>query len=287
MAWYLFALGSAFLVATYQALVKKFLKNINQHVLACGAFFSTAIILLIASLIKGIPSLGDSFYSAIVATVLLNVAATILLFKAFKLTDLSLVAPITSLTPIFLIITSFIILREVPTLIGTAGIFLIVIGAYVLNISKGNLSLFDPIKRMFKEKGIIFALIVAFLFSISSNFDKMIVQNSDTLFGSAIVNGLLGLSFLIIALFRTAGVKQVFQSHYPKFFLVGLVAAGSTIFINIAFSLQIVPYVISLKRMSILFSVMYGGILFKEKNIAMRVFGALVILAGVIFIVVF
>ncbi|PIN76090.1 hypothetical protein COV17_03270 [Candidatus Woesearchaeota archaeon CG10_big_fil_rev_8_21_14_0_10_36_11] len=287
VVWYLFALGGAFLSATYFALVKKFLKNVNQYVLASGVFLSAFCVLIFASFIKGFPALGNSFYLAVFASVFLNIVSTTLYYKALKITDLSLATPMTSFTPVFLIVTSFLLLREFPTPIGMVGIVLIVLGSYVLNMTKNGGGLIDPFKRMFKDRGVVYMLIVAFLFSLSSNFDKMVVQNSDTLFGSAFVHLFLGIAFIAISSFRSINILSVYKNNFHTFFLIGLISALGAIFINIAFTMQIVPYVISIKRLSILFSVMYGGWLFKERNLFARVSGALVMVVGVILIVLF
>lgn len=287
MIWSLFALSGALLDATYYAAIKKLLKDLNQYVLASGAFLSASFILLLISTIKGLPEIASGFYLAVGTTVIINLVAATLYFKALKITDLSLSIPMISFTPIFLIFTSFVLLREFPTLLGIAGIFLIVMGSYVLNLNKKRANLLTPFKEMLRNKGILYMILVAFLFSISSNFDKLVVTNSDPIFGSSIVSLLLGLSFLIISSIQTQGIREDYQKNLPKFLLVGGIFAAEAIAINIAFTMAIVPYVISLKRLSILFSVFYGGLLFREKNILFRIFGALIMVAGAALMILF
>ena len=287
MVWFIFAILGALFAATYYAAIKKLLKNVDQYILASGAFLSSFIILFLISIIKGIPEIGSAFYSSVLATGVLNVIAAILYFKALKITDLSLSVPMISFTPLFLVITSFILLNEAPSLFGLIGIVLIVTGSYVLNISKNDTHLLDPFKEIFRNKGTFYMLIAAFLFSISSNFDKLVVQNSDPIFGSSMVYLLLGSSFLIISCTKTNNIRTVYKKNLHKFFFIGLILASIAITINIAFTRQIVPYVISLKRLSILFSVFYGGLIFKEKNMLKRGLGAFIMLLGVILIILF
>lgn len=66
---------------------------------------------------------------------------------------------------------------------------------------------------------------------------------------------------------------------------MGLVISLIEITINLAFTMEIVPYVASLKRLSILFVVIYGALIFKEKNIMRRSLGALIMLIGTFFII--
>lgn len=284
MAWFIFAFLGAFFNATYYTLVKKYLKNVNQYVLSAGVFLASSVILFIISLVKGLPEIGPVFYSSLIATGVINVIAAILYYRALKITDLSHAIPMISFTPVFLILTSSLILGEFPTRFGIAGIFLITVGSYILNTTKDSTKLLEPFKSMLRNRGVVCMLIVAFLFSISSNFDKLVVQNSDPLFSSAAVFLFLGVSFFVISIYKAKKELAGSRKHIGKFLLVGAVLALVAVSINIAFTMQIVPYVISIKRTSILFSVAYGGFLFKEKNMLRRSIGAIVMLGGVIMI---
>ncbi len=287
MIWVIFAIIGAFVDAAYFVLIKKLLKNVDQYVLAGGTFFCSFVLLSLISLIKGVPEIGPGFYSAVLITGVLNVISTILCFEALKITDLSLAVPMLSFTPLFLIFTSFIFLKEFPTICGILGIFLIVVGSYVLNTTTDSKKLFDPFKQMFRDKGVFYMLIVAFLFSISANFDKLVVINSDPFFGSSMVYLLLAVSFLAISFKKSRNVNLTYKENFFSFFLIGLIIVIGTVAVNIALNMQIVSYVISLKMLSILFSVLLGGLIFKEDNIIKKSLGALIMLAGLILILLF
>jgi drug/metabolite transporter (DMT)-like permease len=233
-----------------------------------------------------LPSIGPDFYPSVIATATLNLFAALLYFKALKLTDLSLSIPMISFTPLFLIFTSYIQLGESPTFYGLVGIVFIVSGSYVLNTAVDSPGLLDPFKKMMSEKGIYYILIVAFLFSLSSNFDKLVVINSDPLFGSSFVYFLLGSSFLFLALAKNIDLSSL-KENLAKTLLIGLILSLMAVSINSALKLQIVPYVISLKRLNILFSVAYGALLFKEKEINRRSAGALIMVVGFFLITLF
>jgi uncharacterized membrane protein len=65
---------------------------------------------------------------------------------------------------------------------------------------------------------------------------------------------------------------------------VGLFAATRIIFQMLAINLALVSYVISIKRTSVLFSIFFGYLVFKEKGVRGRLAGALLMLAGVLLI---
>jgi uncharacterized membrane protein len=219
---------------------------------------------------SGIPEIGPAFYQSVFVTGLLNVVAAILYYKALKMTDLSLSIPMISFTPIFLVFTSFFLLNEFPTAFGIVGIFLIAVGSYILNTTKNSKHLLDPFKEIFANRAILYKLIVAFLFSISVNFDKIVVKNSDPYFGHSMVFLLICGCFFGISAVNHKGFFS-FQRDFHKIFFIGLILALEAVTINLAYIMQIVPYVISIKRISILFSVLYGGLIFRENNIFMRV----------------
>lgn len=286
MVWFLFALFGALFDSLFYMLSKRLLRNTDQYVLAGGVFLSSFFVLLAVSLYMGIPEIGTGFYSSVLVTAVLNVIAAILYYRALRITDLSLSVPMISFTPVFLIFTSFILLGESPSSFGIAGILLIVAGSYVLNYS-GKRGLSDPVRNILGNRGILYMLAVAFLFSISANFDKLVVKNSDPYFGHSMVFLVIGCSFLVISWVRKSGSQVSYYRNFPGFFIVGSVLALEAIAINIAYTMQIVPYVISVKRTSILFGVLFGGLVFREKNIHIKVLGAVVMLTGAVFIILF
>lgn len=285
MTWAIFAILGALFDTTHYALIKRLLKDANQYVLGSGVFLSSFAIAFFVVLIRGFPEIGAGFYYSVLAAVILNLIAAILYYKALEITDLSLSIPMVSFTPIFLFFTSFILLRELPTLLGASGIVLIVIGSYILNSNKNHTHLLDPFREIFRNRGTFYMLLVAFLFSLSANFDKLIVKNSDPIFGSSVVYLLVGLSFLLLSSFKVRNTKVIYRRNFYKFPVVGAAHALTGIATNIAFTMQIVPYVISLKRLSILFSVLFGSLVFKERNVRGRIAGASVMLVGVILII--
>jgi uncharacterized membrane protein len=282
--WAILALLSALLVATQAALSKKYLKNIDLYVLASGAFIFASIFLIVAALFKGVPDIGGNFFLAVFGSVALNLIATTLQYKALKITDLSLAVPMVAFTPVFLIATSFLILGELPTWWGIAGIVAIVIGSYVLHFNVKEKGIRATIARMIHNRGVLYMLIVAFIFSISANFDKIAVQNSDPVFASAMIYLFLGISFTAIVVARGQFNIDIYKKSFLVFVFLAIVSAASTLAANTALNLQIVPYVISLKRTSIVFSVVFGAIFFKEKSMQKRFLGAIIIFIGVVII---
>ena len=64
--------------------------------------------------------------------------------------------------------------------------------------------------------------------------------------------------------------------------LAGLALALGALCVNTALLKGNTAYVVSIKRVSVLFTVLYGALWFKEKQVAQRVFGSVVVIAGAV-----
>ncbi len=286
MLWALYSLLSAFSWATADVFTKKISKADDYILILARFLFATPFVLLLLFFIE-IPKLDNIFWFVLSLAIPVEVLAWILYIKAIRISSLSLVTPFLALTPLFLVFTSFVILKELPTPIGFFGIFLVVIGTYTLNLKEYKRGILEPFKAIFKEKGCIYMIIVAFLFSITANLGKILVLKSSPLFFSAIYFPLLVIPFLIIAYFTLREKITQLKSNFRNLFPIGLFFAFMVIFHNFAIQLVIVPYMISIKRTSSIFSVLYGHFIFKEKNIKERLAGAFIMVIGAALIILF
>ena len=215
----------------------------------------------------------------------LDVTAIILYVKAIRLSPLSLTIPFIALSPMFVIITAFVILGELPDISGLFGILLIVIGAYLLNVRATKHGVLGPIKAIKKERGSVLMIIVALIYSVTSTLGKVAVLHSSPLFFGAFYPFILTIIFTVIVGFKgqLSGVIS-----RPRIFLgIGFFIAMMMLSHFVAISLTDVAYMISVKRLSLLFSVAYGWILFGERNVAERLIGSILMIARVVSITLF
>ncbi|MEK6949824.1 MAG: EamA family transporter, partial [Nanoarchaeota archaeon] len=221
MLWVLYALLSAFSFATADAFTKK-ASDSDNYVLILSRFFYGAPFVLLLLLFMPMPKVEYGFWLALAAIIPFEVLAWILYIKAIKISQISLVVPLLSFTPAFLVVISFLMLREIPTLIGFLGIALVVAGAYILNLKNLNGSILEPIKSVFREKGSMYMLIVAFLFSITSSLSKIMVQKSSPLFSSAAYLIAMALSFLAISFFASRKNIRQLKTGFKGLLPVGI-----------------------------------------------------------------
>lgn len=287
MVWFIFAFLTAFFEATKDVFSKKSLEDIDEYVVAWSLPFFALPFLLPLLLFTKIPALGEQFWLALFTGGSLYAITLILYMRAIKSSDLSITVPMLTFTPLFLLITSPLIVGEFPSIFGLIGIFLIVTGSYLLNINKKSHGYFAPFKALLKEKGPRLMLVVAFIWSITSNIDKIGLQNSSPLFWVIAVDAFVALLMFPLCKSRGNGKTHQIHANLRALLKVGLFGGLTSVCQMTAISLTLVAYVISIKRTSAIMGVLFGYLIFKEKGIRERLVGVVVMVLGVLFITLF
>ncbi|MBA3060380.1 MAG: DMT family transporter [Nitrospirae bacterium] len=284
--WVVFALISAFTLATSDALTKKALKDSNEYLVAWFRFFFSLPLLLIIWLFVPVPELDAEFYKAFALLVPLETVTIVLYIKALRLSPLSLTLPFLALTPVFLIFISYLILGEKVTFRGGAGIFLIAVGSYTLNIREIKKGIFEPFRSIAREKGSIMMIGVAVIYSLTASFGKVAIEHSSPLFFAVTYFIALTVFFAPIAFWMGRNELEVFfrDKQFRKLVLPGVFLAVMAATQMLAMSLTKVAYMISVKRLSLIIGIMYGYFLFREENIKERFLGAVLMLIGFVWL---
>jgi drug/metabolite transporter (DMT)-like permease len=285
MAWFLLSLTAALGLATTDALTKRFLSDLPPYRMGVVRILSTApwMVLALFFLPSAVPD--RTFWLAIATALPLELAAFFLYMRALKLSPLSLSLPFLAFTPIFMILTGRVILGESIRPGGVLGILLIVLGAYVLNLSKMKSGLLGPIRAVIREPGSWIMLLVSFIYSLTAPIGKVAVLHSNPWFFAAVYN--LVLSVIIVSLWPMAaggaGARSIFARPVPML-LIGLTAAVENLAHMMAIAQVEAAYMIAVKRLSLLFGVLYGAWWFGDHNIRERLAGAAIMILGVFLI---
>ncbi|MBE9080351.1 EamA family transporter, partial [Romeria aff. gracilis LEGE 07310] len=280
MLWFLFASLTACFEALKDATGKQSLRTLDEYSVLLGFMTVGVAVLLPVVLIVGIPPIGPNYGYALLVGGSLNILSFTLYVRAIKLADLSLTVPLVTLTPLFLLVTSPLIVREWPTGFDAAGVVLLVMGSYVLNRRVGDRDFWAPLRAMVQNSGSRLMLCVAFLWSITSNFDKIGVQNSSPLFWAISLFAVIAAGMLPFVL-RRGGLAQLWSQ--AKFLgLTGCFNAAGIGFQMLALPLAPVTQVIAVKRMSTLLSVLLGHFVFGETGLRERFLGAGIMVLGVV-----
>ena len=284
MLWFYLALASAIALSVTDALSKVALKDSGSFVVAWVRWIFAAPFLLLILPFIDIPELDATFWLVTIVAIPLEIAAILLYMQAIKVSPLSLTIPFLALTPVFLIVTSFLFLGELPDKSGLAGIILIALGAYMLNLKSRSEGLFAPFKAIARERGSLMMIAVALIYSITSNLGKIALQHSSPLFFVVIYTLLITIAMTpFVFMLRRDEISAI--AGRPLLFMTIGAAFGLMILTHfLAIALIEVPYMISVKRSSMMFSVLFGFFLFKEGDIRDRLAGTMLMLSGIVLI---
>jgi drug/metabolite transporter (DMT)-like permease len=228
------------------------------------------------------PAYDPAFPYYLGAGVSINVLAFYGYVRAIELADVSLVAPLLSLSPLFMLLTSWIMVSEVPDGKGLIGILLVVFGTYFLAGGRAELDL-GPLRKLVNEPGPRWALAVAVLWSITANIDKLCVEASSPRAYTFWFHLMFSLVFTPIYFsLRSGSFLEESDASTRRDLLVivcgllgvGLLQALMVVAQMTALTGTNVTYVIAIKRAGMLVTVLGGGLLLGEEDFPRRLLAA-------------
>lgn len=288
MDWFPLALIAAFTIASADAAAKAFYpdrRGVEILVLRMG---TAGVLLLPVSLLNPIPAVPPAFWGWMALLVPLELVAHLLYFRAIRDSALHLTLPYLAFTPVFNVVTGWLVLGETVSPAGLGGVLLVVCGAYLLNLDHA----FDgggalaPFRAMGRERGPRRMLLVAALFSLTAPMSKAAMAYATPWTFGPFYYTVIGLVLLAgVALWRprTLGVL----AHRPhRYLLVGLLMAVMIVSHFLAIARVEVAYFVAVKRTGLLFGILYGALLFKERQLGRHLFAGGLMVAGVAAIVI-
>jgi drug/metabolite transporter (DMT)-like permease len=287
--WVPLSLLSAFSLATSDALTKKIITHENEYVIAWYRIVFTLPVLYAVMVLSGpLPRIDGPFLAAFSIALPLEIVAILLYYKALRVSPLSLSLPFLSFTPVFLVVWSFVLLGQPVSPKGAAGIALIGLGGYTLNLSALRTGFLEPIRAVVRERGSLYMLIIALIYSVTASLGKIGVDHtSPSFFGFFYF---LALAVFLLPIMAGKSGKGKFGGQLRNNFRVALLPAFfdavATVSYFYAISMVNVAYMIAVKRTSLLISAVYGFLLFRERNIRERLIGAVLMFAGFVVVVI-
>jgi len=279
--WLPLGLGTALATAVADLLTKRFFGDLSPYTMALATWGFALPFLGVVALLLPVPRLSLTFWLAIIAALPLEYLAALLYMQALKTSPLSLSIPFLALTPVFLILTSWLLLKEALTAMGWAGLGLIAAGSYLLGLGNRPLTWWEPLAALARDPGPRLMLVVAALYSLTAALGKLaILHSSPAFFGVFYPSLFSGLLLAGYPLTRTRESHALVSRGFWGLFL------GSAMTISImchVFGMALAPasYLIGVKRLSILFTVLLGGLVLRERPILPRMAAAFLMVLGV------
>lgn len=279
--WILWATLCSCLHATSSALTKRVVERspLLASTLLSVAFGLPVYFLLVAA--TGVPDIRPGFAPALLAGLALNIITIPLRNLALRLSPLSLTIPYLAFTPLFLLLTEAVLLGDRPGPRGTAGVILIVAGAFALQIGERAAGPLGPLRALARERGSLIMLGVAAIWSVTSVLDKICVTRSSPVFYIAVFDTLYVACSLPMLLATHRPIMPTARREWRLLSWIAACHLGTMLAQMVAIQLTLVSYVIAIKRSGMLLSVLIGALFFGERPLRPRLLGATLMSAGV------
>jgi len=257
------------------------LKETDEYIVSFSVGVITTILLIPLLFFMKFPGLSLKWVIPLIISASLNVVTILMFYKALKYSDVGLIAPFMSFTPVMMLLTAPFMIHEIPSILGIIGVVLVVFGAYAININYSKKGFLEPFKEIIKNKGSRYALLSSLIVGIAGSFDKIGIKETSPFFWSFFLMFFIAISYTIILLIRKQKILSEIKREYKPLFLISFFIAAGIIMQMIAFNMTQITYVVAIKRSSILFTVLLGYFFLNEKNLKQRLIAAIIMVAGV------
>ena len=283
--WVLFAFLSAIFAGMTSILAKCGIKKTDSNV---ATFIRTLVVLplslLMALIVNPNFSLGAVSSKTLVFLVLSGLstgASWLCYFRALSKGDINKVVPIDKSSTVLTIILAIVFLGERVTVYKTLGVVFMAIGTLLMIEKK------DTEKKSEGEGWLIYALLSAFFASLTTILGKIGIEGVESNLGTAIRTAVvIVMSFIMVAFTgKTGEIKKIDKKELGFILLSGISTGASWLCYYKALQDGEAGIVVPIDKLSILVTIAFSYIVFKERlnkkamfGLVMIVFGTLVLL---------
>lgn len=279
--WIVFAFGAALFAGLTSILAKCGIKNTDSNVATALRTIVVLIFSWIMVFISGSQSTLTSINTKTLVFLILSGIATgaswLCYFKALQIGDVNKVTPIDKSSTILTMIMAFILLGEEITLIKAIAMVLIGIGTYLMITKKENVKVEKK-----NNAWLIYALGSAIFTSLTSILGKIGIEGIDSTLGTAIRTiVVLIMAWIVVFVTKKQNtIRNIDKSSWIFLFLSGLATGGSWLCYYRALQTGPASVVVPIDKLSILVTIAFSYIVFKEKLNKKSALGLLLIVMG-------
>lgn len=285
--WIIAAIFSAFFAGLTAIFAKCGIKKTDSDV----ATFLRTIIVLIFSWIMvfvvgsadEITEIDDRALFFLILSGLATGASWICYFKALSVGDVNKVVPIDKSSTILTVLLAIIIFQETDHL-AMKLVSTVLIGTGILLMVEKK----DKSEAEKKRIWIIYAILSAIFAAATSILAKIGISNVESNLGTAIRTGVVLLMAWIIVLMKgkQKQIRNIDRKESGFIALSGVATGASWLCYYYAIQNGVVSVVVPIDKMSILVSVIFSGIVFKEKLSKRAFIGLLLMILGTLMMVI-
>lgn len=287
--WVAPALLSAFCATARTLYIKKHCQNVPADLLVFSTRSTGAFLWILPAWFMPL-HIGDPapFAIALTVTVLFTALATVIQVRVVQRESLSLALPFLGFVPLLMTPWGMALLGEQPSPLAFVGIGGACCGAYLINFQR-RASWLAPFSALWRQPGPRWILLVALILSGTATVDKIAIQASTPFTYTWIwmAASTLAMSFVFFRHPPVAVRQALFNRHnaiqtllWALSFNLYMAAVGLAVQVEGGTS-----YVKTLQLTQILWTVLLGGLLFREGDLGKRLGAALLILAGAVLVI--
>lgn len=286
--WIMLAFGSAFFAGVTSILAKCGIKKTDSNVATAVRTivvlaFSWLMVFIVGSqsTIKSIDGRGWMF---LVLSGLATGASWLCYFKALQTGDINKVVPIDKSSTILTVLLAFIFFNESVTVVKAVAVVIMAVGTFLM-IEKKDVK---QNESEFKRSWLIFAVLSAVFASLSSLLAKAGMNNVESNLGTAIRTVVvLVMAWIVVFVTKKQGeIKKIEKKELAFILLSGLATGASWLCYFKALKDGQASVVVPIDKLSILVSILFSYIVFKEKLTKKSLLGLILIVAGTLMMII-
>ena len=284
--WIIFAFASAFFAGLTAILAKCGIKNTDSNV---ATAIRTIVVLIFSWLmvfVTGAQSEMGTISAKVMIFLVLSGLATgaswLCYFRALQIGDVNKVTPIDKSSTVLTMILAFIFLREEISLWKFIAIILIGAGTYMMIQKK------ESTKQSTGNKWLIYAVLSAVFASLTSILGKVGIQDINSNLGAAIrtVVVLIMAWIVVFVTKKQNTIKNIDGKSYLFIILSGFATGGSWLCYYRALQTGPASVVVPIDKLSILVTIAFSYIVFKEKLSVKSSIGLVAIVGGTLLLLI-
>ncbi len=284
MIWFVLASLSAILSAAAAITQKKILFRINALEFS---FLVSVLILAMSSFVPlfvDVTSIPQPILLIVLGKSILGGVAFLFVMMSLEHNQISDALPLLGLTPAATAIAALLLIGETLRSWEWVGIGLMITGSYILE-RRPSAGVLRPLREVFLRKSHFYIFAALSLFALSSVADKMLLSGYKIdplalLFYQHIVYAAM---FGFLLLFRSFPFSEVAlkgRQQLPLILAVAILTIAYRVAQLEATKIAPVALVLAVKRTSILYASFFGGKMFSDERLGLRLLGGAIIVAA-------
>lgn len=281
--WILFAFGSAVFAGLTAILAKCGIRKTDSDaataIRTIIVLIFSWIMVLITGSIGTIGSLSSKTWMFLILSGIATGASWLCYFKALQLGDVNKVVPIDKSSTILTIILAFIFLGEPITPVKGIAVVLIGIGTFMMIQKKETV---DEPEKSWRRSWLIYALLSTVFASLTAILGKIGIEGVESNLGTAIRTCIVLVMAWVVVFVKGKQytIREIPKNEFGFICLSGLATGGSWLCYYRALHDGMASVVVPIDKLSILVSIAFSYIVFRERLTKKAVAGLCLIVVG-------